>query len=471
MIAQATFDLLGRYRDVFLAAWRSRDKLAHSKRGSLEREFLPAALELQETPPSPMPRIILWVLMSAFGFFVLWSILGHVDTVATASGKVIASTRTQVIQPLETAVVRRIHVEDGRAVKAGDVLVELDATAAGADDAQARELWVGARLKAARSRILLQSLDSRSAPKLPAFEDIPAERQRSEADLLVRQADEYRRRGQAFDAELERIRAEQAATRELVGKLEATLPIARRREADYKGLVERAFVSQHGYLDREQARIELERDLAYQQAKLAELGQSIAQTTATRNAWQAEFQRGIAAERAEAEQQVARLEAEITKTTHKSQLLQLTAPVDGTVQQLAIHSEGGVVTPAQPLMAIVPNDYSAEVEAVLENKDVGFVKQGMPAEIKVETFPFTRYGTIPAKVSFVSSDAVNDEQRGLVFPVRLRLDRTAIQVDERSVNLSAGMAVIAEIKTGQRSVAEYILSPIMTITNESFGER
>lgn len=471
MIAQATLDLLGRYREVFLAAWRSRDKLAPPKRGSLEREFLPAALELQETPPAPLPRILLWTLMGAFAILLLWSIVGHVDTVASASGKVIASTRTQFIQPLETAVVRRIHVQDGHAVKAGDVLVELDATNAGADDAQARELWVGARLKAGRTRVLLQALDGRGSPKLPAFEDIPVERQRTEADLLVRQADEYRRRVQAYDAELEKVRAEHAATRELVAKLEATLPIARRREADYKGLVEKAFVSQHGYLDREQARIELERDLAYQQAKLAELSQAVAQTTATRNAWQAEFLRGVAAERAEAEQQVARLESEITKTTHKSQLLQLTAPVDGIVQQIAIHSEGGVVTPAQPLMAIVPNDYSAEVEAVLENKDVGFVKQGMPAEIKVETFPFTRYGTIQAEVSFVSSDAVNDEHRGLVFPVRLRLARSEIQVDERMVNLSAGMAVTAEIKTGQRRIIEYFLSPLMVTLDESLAER
>lgn len=474
MIAQATLDLLGRYRRVFSAAWRVRDTLNPLKRGALEREFLPAALELQDTPPSPLPRVILWTLLAAFVVALLWAIFGRIDTVATARGKIIPSTRTQVIQPIETAVVRRIHVMDGQKVQAGELLIELDATTAGAEDAQAREAWTAARLQAARARALLAALNRttiQSRPVLPALDDIPIERHRAEAELLARQADEHHTRLLSFNSELARAQAEQAATRELVAKLEATLPIARRREADYKGLVDRAFVSQHGYLEREQARIETERDLAYHQAKVVELDQAIAQARATRAAWQAEFVRGITAELTEAEQKAASLEAEVAKTENKSRLMRLTAPVAGTVQQLVVHTEGGVVTPAQPLMAVVPDDYSAEVEAVLENKDVGFVKLGQRAEIKIETFPFTRYGTIPADVSFISNDAVNDEQRGLVFPVRLKLARSTLQVDERAVNLAAGMAVTAEIKTGRRRVIEYFLSPVLQTVDESLGER
>lgn len=474
MLAQATLDLFGRYRRVLLSAWKVRDQMEPPQRGALERTFLPAALELQESPPSPLPRALLWLIITVFVCLLLWSILGRIDVVATAPGKIIASTRTQLIQPLESAVVRRIHVADGQVVKAGDVLVELDATTAGAEDAQAREAWIAVRLKAARARALLAAVDGKGAssvPSLPRQEDIPAERQHIETQLLARQAEEYRTRLLAFDSELARAQAEHAATRELAAKLEATLPLARRREADFKGLVDKAFVSQHGYLDREQARIETERDLAFQQAKLAELTQTIAQAGATRAAWRAEFLRGITAELTEAEQQAASLQAELAKTAHKSSLTRLTAPVDGTVQQLAIHTEGGVVTPAQPLMAIVPNDYTAEVEAILENKDVGFVKVGQRAEIKVETFPFTRYGTIPAEVTFVSHDAVNDEARGLVFPVRSKLERSTLDVDERVVSLSAGMAVVIEIKTGQKRVIEYFLSPIMRMTASSLSER
>lgn len=475
MRVQATLDLLGRYKRILAAAWQARSQLAPTARGPLERQFLPAALELQDTPPSPLPRVLIGILVTAFALLLLWSIFGHIDTVATATGKIIPSTRAQIIQPIETAAVRRIHVTDGQTVQAGDLLVELDATAAGAEDAQAREAWATARLKAARAVSLLDSLEGPNAgnrlPTLPALDDVPASRHLAETQLLARQFAEYRTRVQAFDGEIARAQAEHAATRELVAKLDATLPIARRREADYKNLVDRAFVSQHGYLEQEQARIEIERDLAYQRAKLLELDQTIAQGRANRAAWQAEFLRGISTERTEAEQQAASLQAEVAKTENKSRLMRLTTPVAGTVQQLAIHTEGGVVTPAQQLMVIVPHDYAAEVEAVLENKDVGFVKQAQRAEIKVETFPFTRYGTLPAEVSFISNDAVADEQRGLVFPVRLKLERATLQVDERTVNLAAGMAVTAEIKTGHRRVIEYFLSPVLQTVDESLGER
>jgi hemolysin D len=149
----------------------------------------------------------------------------------------------------------------------------------------------------------------------------------------------------------------------------------------------------------------------------------------------------------------------------------LIAPVAGTVQQLAIHTEGGVVTEAQPLMAIVPDEQQAEVEAVLENRDVGFVQPGQRAVIKVETFPFTRYGTIEGEVAFVSQDAVADEKKGLVFQARVKLKHAELKVDERIVPLSPGMAVTAEIHTGERRVIEYFLDPIRKTVNESLAER
>lgn len=149
----------------------------------------------------------------------------------------------------------------------------------------------------------------------------------------------------------------------------------------------------------------------------------------------------------------------------------LTAPVDGTVQQLAVHTVGGVVTPAQPLMMIVPKDNMIEVEAYVENKDIGFVNPGQAAVVKIETFPLTKYGTIEAKVTHVSNDAVNDEKRGLIFPARVNLARSTIQVENKTVNLSPGMAVTVEVKIAQRRVVEYFLSPLMQYKDESLRER
>ena len=464
-------ELLARYVRVFRAAWQARRTLDPPRREPLERQFLPAVLELQETPPAPLARAILWTLIAAFVVMLAWAVFGRVDTVAVAPGKLIADVRAQVVQPMETATVKRILVRDGQSVRQGDILIELDATAADAESAQTRDAWVAARLESARARALLNALEGDAAPRLPPLPDVDPARLASEQRLLSSQFEEYRGRMAAFEAELARRRAELATTRELAARLEQTVEIARRRAEDFQALMEKSFVSRHGFLEKEQARIEQERELAHQRLRAAELTSAIAQTAREQAAYAAQFRRTVVATLNEADKRAAGLAQEVVKAEQKRRLTRLTAPVDGTVQQLAVYTEGGVVTPAQPLLVIAPRDYRAEVEAWLPNKDVGFVKAGQRAEIKVETFPFTRYGTIPAQVTFVSNDAVNDEKRGLVFQTRLLLERSTLQVDGRTVQLTPGMAVTAEIKTGSRRVIEYFLSPLLQTANESLRER
>ena len=162
---------------------------------------------------------------------------------------------------------------------------------------------------------------------------------------------------------------------------------------------------------------------------------------------------------------------ELSKTEQRSRLTQLAAPVAGTVQQVAVHTEGGVVTPAQVLTVVVPRDADVTAEVVVDNKDIGFVHPGDEARIKLETFPFTRYGTIDAIVKSVTADAVSDEKRGAIFPATLTLDRRDIDVDGKRIGLGPGMNVTAEIKTGRRRVIEYLLSPVQRAVSESLVER
>ena len=165
------------------------------------------------------------------------------------------------------------------------------------------------------------------------------------------------------------------------------------------------------------------------------------------------------------------LTQEDTKTAHKERLTRLVAPVAGTVQQLAIHSTGGVVTPAQQLMVIVPDGADVTAEISIDNTDIGFVRAGQRAEVKLETFNYTRYGTVPAQVTWVTADAVNDDKKGAIFPALLTLKQSAIDVDGKRIRLSPGMNVTAEIKTGKRRVIEYLLSPVQQHVGESLKER
>jgi hemolysin D len=470
---QALPELFMRYARVFKAAWQARRELSAAERTPLERQFLPAALEIMETPAPALARAVLWTIVAAFVAGLAWSIIGRIDLVAVAQGRVIAAGKAKVIQPAETGVVKRILVADGQFVKAGEVLIELDAAAmaTGAETARTREAWTASRLEAARYDALAAVASGAGVPKLQAPAGAPPALVSSESRAMTSQYQEHRARLAAIDAEVAKRAAEGASARELVSKLEQTVPIAQRRAADYKNLVEQNFMSQHGYLEREQARIEQERDLAYQQARSRELAASIDEARKRRASMVAEFERSAINAKVEADKRAALLEQELVKARTREQQQTLVAPVDGTVQQLAVHTIGGVVTPAQALLVIAPSDYQAEVEAILENRDVGFVKVGQRAEIKVETFPFTRYGTLTGSVTFVSNDAVPDEKRGPVFQARVKLDKGTIRVDEREVTLTPGMAVSAEIATGNKRIIEFFLDPIRKTVSEGLRER
>ena len=474
MTMQATSPLLVRYATVFAAAWRARAQLTPKPRTPLERQFLPAALELTDTPAPALPRAIIATIVTAFLLALLWSVLGHVDMVAVAPGKIIAADKAKVIQPAETAVVKRILVRDGQEVKAGEVLVELEAaaTATAAESSRLKEGLMAARLESARFNALaLAAPGAQPVPNLVGPSEVATTQLIAEQRTLASQYQEHRAKLAGLEAEVAKRQAELNSTQELVAKLSQTAPIAKRRADDYKDLVSKNFMSQHGYLEKEQVRIEQERDLAYQEARIKELAAGIEEARSRRHSMVAEFERFALASKLEADKKAAQLEQELIKAQMRESQQVLTAPVAGTVQQLAVHSIGGVVTPAQPLMVIAPKHYLAEVEATLENKDVGFVKVGQRVEVKVETFPFTRYGTLTGTVSFVSNDAVNDEKRGPIFQARMKLDQVTLKVEDREVNMTPGMAVTAEIATGQRRLITFLLDPLRKTTTESLRER
>ncbi|PTT75651.1 HlyD family type I secretion periplasmic adaptor subunit, partial [Pelomonas sp. HMWF004] len=227
----------------------------------------------------------------------------------------------------------------------------------------------------------------------------------------------------------------------------------------------------HAGQDRTRERIEQERDLATAQARLREAQAALAETEQGLNAYRAETRRTLQERETQASLRGRQLTEEGTKADKRNALTRLTAPVAGTVQQLAVHTSGGVVTEAQVLLVLVPDDAEVTAEVVLENKDVGFVRAGQAATIKLETFPYTRYGTVEAQVRSITADAVQDEKRGAIFPASLVLSQAAISVDGKRIKLAPGMNLTAEIKTGKRRVIDYLLSPVQQHLDESLKER
>lgn len=468
--AQALADLMRRYGSVWKTAWAIRQQLEAPPRLAHELAFLPANLELAESPVHPAPQWSMRIIVALALLAALTAAFGQLDIVAVAKGKLIPDERVKIIQPAVTGVVRRILVHDGQRVTAGQVLIELDPTQAAADASKASASKIDAELAIARAQALLKAQANGSKPVVAAADGAsPQDREDAQrfADGVYRA---YEDKVRSSQAELAKREAELATTHEQIASLAATAPLARQQADQYRVLAKDKYVAQTDYLDKEQAALQKEHDLAAQQSHGRELMEGIAEQRADIAATMSDFRRTQLDDLNKATEQLKQSSNDETKAVTRQKLLSLTSPVAGTVQQLAVHTLGGVVTTAQSLMEIVP-DNSVEVEASIENKDIGFVKVGQTAVVKIEAFPYTRYGYLTGKVVEVPNDAVQDKKLGLTFVARVRLSTNRILANGQWINLTPGMEVTAEIKTGKRSVARYFLDPVIQTGEESLRER
>lgn len=454
----------------FTSASRSRAELA----------FLPAALEIVETPPSPIGRAIAITVVVVTCLAVAWASLGTVDIVSVAPGKIIPSGRTKLVQPLEAGIVRAIHVHDGQRVRMGDVLIELDPTVSAAELGRLTGDLAAVQLDAARLRAALAAEAPTAEFRLPS-DATPAQAELHRG-LLASQMAEQEAKLATIDRQKRQKEAELATLAAMIEKLETTMPLIEHRVSVRKHLSDRELGSRLQYLADLQDLTSQQQEVLVLRSRSVEADAALSAIDETRTRTVAEYRRGLFEELARVEQKAAGLQHEVVKARQKAHQEKLTAPVDGTVHQLAIHTLGGVVTAAQPLLAVVPADSELEVEAIVPNREVGFLRAGQEAEIKVDAFNFTRYGLITGQVLAISSDAVardsapRSETRAagaseLEYVARISLNRASMEGGNGALSLSPGMTVTVEIKTGARTVMDYLLSPLGRYRHESLRER
>ncbi|MCU7906044.1 MAG: HlyD family type I secretion periplasmic adaptor subunit [Candidatus Thiodiazotropha sp. (ex Epidulcina cf. delphinae)] len=463
---------------LLLDAWKNRRELGDGQKSRELAAFLPAALEIQEAPPNPIARWLAWALIAFMVSALLWAAFGEVNVVATAQGKILPSSRVKVVQPLEKSVISQILVAEGEYVAKGQPLIALDGTLTGADRNRLINELHSARMKLSVSRTLLFLLSDAEKRRMDIEQiDLDTKEKGNMASVTLHRRllkEKWRRylAGYAMlQSTVKKVEAEQAATQAAIKKLQQTLPIVVRRAKKLKALYEKRFASEMEYLQLKQERIEKVQDLEAEKQRLKQLHAAKDEALRQVDALTAESKTTALAEIAEMQRQVSVLREELTKATDLNARQVLYAPVSGRVHELTVTTHGGVVTEAQPLMNIVPNESSLEVEVFLENKDIGFVEQDMPAEIKIHTFPFTKYGVVEAVIDSISDDASVDEQRGLLYRLLLTMGRDSIMVRGKAVKLMPGMEVTAEIKTGKRRLIEYFLAPLLRHGKESLRER
>jgi hemolysin D len=462
-----------------------------------DREFLPAAVEIVESPPSPIAIGFIWATCALFAAALVWSYFGWMEIHAVASGKIQPSGQSKVVQPLEPGQVVALMVENGSRVKAGQALLELDPTETAAEEeAMNRDLESAAAEGARRQATVEAAKSDREviAIRFPSIISQPI-REREEAVLIADLAH--------LNAMLNALKAQAAQTRAAIGRLTESISARDKVIALAKERVEmRELVERKGAGSRLQIIDALERyqtevtTLVGEQGQLHESTAALEATEKKIVETRSQFIADQTQKLAEAERKIDRLAQDLIKARSKLARTRLNAPVAGAVQQLAVTTIGQVVTSGQALMTIVPPDAPLEIEAMILNKDIGFVRVGQPAVVKVEAFPFTRYGAVDGTVTKISADAVDmrnapnlseaaatvrpqgapsSQSKGggpeMAFPATISLARRAMNIDGREVNLSPGMTVTVEIQTGQRRVIDYVLSPLRETVSQAAHER
>lgn len=468
----------------FRDAWKATSEQKRlNKRKKVETAFLPAALEIMDTPPRPIGRMITWLIIAAAAFAITWATLSKVDIVAVAEGRVIPRAKLQSVEVAESGIVRALNVREGDRVERGQPLIELDPTYADADADAARSEYSTAVLQRARATALLNYAggkewtldDAGIAPAIAAAEEqlVAARIREHEAQL---------------DSYFQRLNATIVARRQAyteIDRINDTLPGAVQQLSARRELADQGFAPKIQVQELEERVTSLRYEREVQQDEVSKAEGESAMIERDIAALRQGFRVSAAGELSEAEAIIATRGELLEKAERREALQTLTAPVSGTVNEVAITTIGEVAESGQPLITIVPEGDELIIEAFLMNKDIGFVQVGQEAIVKFEAYSFMRYGYLVGEVEHVSPDAVIDENRGLVFPARVKIIgskfRTERLGEARNVEgelgpsyrelISPGLSASVEIKTGKRSVLSYLLSPVAKATSEAARER
>ena len=461
-----------------------------------DREFLPAALEILETPPSPMRIWLLQAICAVAAISILWMFVGKIDVIAIAQGKVQPAGRVKLVQPLDSGKVREVLVANGAGVREGDPVVVLDDSEARAEERSLAGALASVRAEAARRKAAIGAAvaGNFTPPAVDWPQNLPDSILARETQVLANDLALLRSSLASLAAQRRQKEAERARLTDVIASQEKLIEIDEQRVDIRSTLESQKLGSKLNLFDALEALQNQRTSLAQQKGQLAETIAALDvidrdSAKAIQNFLAENSQKFADIER-QAEDAVHKLAKAAAKTSHMT----LRAPVAGTVQALSITSIGQVLMPGEEVMRIVPEDAEIEIECYVANKDIGFVKVGQPAVVKLESFPFTRYGSLPARVKRVSREAIPEpdaqQQEGdpakagrssvlggaqriqnLVFPVVLSLDRTMIAADGAEIPVTNGMAVTVEVKTGYRRIIDYIFSPLVEVASTAMKER
>ena len=433
-------------------------------------ELLPAVAVLDGDAAPSLPRLVLWTVVALIAALGAWIALARLDVVAVADGRLVPRSQLRIVQPAEGGVLREILVTEGERVRDGQVLGRMDVRAANADSASLETELALRQLQLRRVDAELAgsglALLPQDRPDLHA--QVEAQREARVHAYLNSLAEER--------AVIARAQREMQVAQEMRGKLAAALPVLIEQERAFERLASEGFAGKLMSRQRGRERLEAEQDLRAQEHRVESTRATIEQTERRLSQLSANYRAQLRTERIEAERERSRLAQELEKLRHRQSLAELRAPADGVVKDLATHTAGSVLAPGAVLMTLVPEGEPLVAEVWLQNQDAGFVRAGQPAKVKLASFPFQRYGMLDGRVLRVSADATDRAEAGkpaaaYAYRVLVELASQQLRAGESAHQLLPGMQLTAEIRLAERSMLEYLLSPVQKVAAEAGRER
>jgi hemolysin D len=475
---------------------------SHRKNELSDLEFLPSALEVIETPASPIKIQLIYTVCGLFIAALVWSILGKIDVVASANGRIEPTGDVQLIEPVNAGKIAEILVKNGQQVQAGQLLVKMDRRQLLSQraDIQSRlytwqaEILRREKIDSIAKQVSIDSFNivTDAYPDWIQIPGLPEAIRNNSEQMMNRALEDLKSSLLQSSAQIAMAKNEESAIQNNIASQEALLETVTKRATIRHDLLREKVISVDAWLEYSTTQKQTK-------AALDTLRTELAKAQAQKAVAITSFQKTLDASIADNSQKL--LDAQRQNTTLSEQLQQLnvqlsqtelTSPCAGIVAASVLTTPGQVVTQGQELMRIVPNNVKMQVRAYVSNADIGFIREGQPAEIKVNTFSFTRYGTLKGTVIMVSHDAISSsesrhaiadgsrqlssgtssqESSDMVFPVTISLEKNSMNIDNQSIPLRSGMGVVAEIMTEKRRAINYLLSPIENITSNSMHER
>ena len=443
-------------------------------------DFSPAILAIQDKPPSPLPRIMLYALAALFSILLVWALIGKVDVIATAEGKLVPQSYLKIVQPADSGILQAILVKEGDSVNAGQVLMRMDAQVAKADttiletERQSKQL----QLRRIDAELANQPLPMHKGDDATTFRQIEAQYQSHRQAYLDAQAQEQALLAKAND--------DYQAAIQVKEKLRRTLPAFQEQEAAWDKLQKEGYAGKLLALDKRRERIEREQDLQAQLSTANSLKAAIQNSEKRLAQISSNYKQQLHNERVEAQSQWEKVSQELAKQQHKNTQLELKAPQAGIIKDLATHTLGTVVSPGTILMTLVPVNEPLQAEVQIKNEDVGFVHEGQAVKVKLAAYPFQKYGMVEGKIIHVGADANdgqqnqaksgsqdqgNSQQQMSTYKAIVTLQSQTLSASGKQFQITPGMQVVAEINQGTRTVMEYLLSPVQGVFHDAARER